>query len=301
VSMDVLGASTGLEVGLVATAFGLGFRHGFDWDHVAALGDIAASQESRRRSMSLATLYALGHAAVAFAIGAAVIVASARLPASVGDVMERLLGVTLVALGVWVIGSWARNGRDLRMPSRGVLVLAAFRGLRRRRRAEVVIEHEHDHPASEPHVHDPQLLEHHDHALAASGLPAAHAAEAMPVHRHRHKHIAALPDDPLPTYGGGVALGVGMVHGVGFETPTQALVFITAAGAGSRLVGLLVLACFLVGLLVANTVVAALATLGFAGAGARGRIYAMASLLAAAASLVLGLLYVFGKGDVLPG
>jgi hypothetical protein len=296
----VVAAAAGLEFALVATAFALGFRHGFDWDHVAALGDIAASQQKRRRSMALATLYAVGHAAVAFAIGAAVIVASARLPASVGDVMERLVGVTLVALGVWVIASWARHGADLRLPSRGVLVLGAFRRLGRRRRAEVVIEHEHEHPVSEPHVHDPELLEHHDHALVASGLPAAHAEEAMPVHRHRHRHVAVLPEDPLPTYGGGVALGVGMVHGIGFETPTQALVFVTAAGAGSRVAGLLVLACFLAGLLAANTVVAAVTTLGFTGAGSRTRLYTAASLFAAAASLALGLLYVFGRGDVLP-
>jgi hypothetical protein len=297
--VDVTGA--GLEAGLVATALALGFRHGFDWDHLAAISDIAASQQSRRRSVTLASLYAVGHAAVAFAIGAAVIVASARLPAPVGDVMERLVGVTLVALGVWVIASWARNGRDIRMPSRGVLVLAAFRRLGQRRRAEVVIEHEHAHPVSEAHVHDPELIDHHDHAVVGSGLPGAHAADAMPVHRHRHRHVAPLPDDPLPAYGGGVAVGVGMVHGIGFETPTQALVFVTAAGAGSRVAGLLVLACFLAGLLAANTVVAAVTTLGFTGAGSgtRARFYTAASLLAAAASLALGLLYVFGKGALL--
>ena len=54
----VVAAGAGLEFGLVATAFALGFRHGFDWDHLAALSDIAASQQSRRRSMTLATLYA---------------------------------------------------------------------------------------------------------------------------------------------------------------------------------------------------------------------------------------------------
>ena len=99
-SNAVIAGAAGLEIGLVATAFALGFRHGFDWDHLAALSDIAASQQSRRRSMMLATLYALGHAAVAFAIGAGVILASAHLPESVGVLMERLVGVTLVALGV---------------------------------------------------------------------------------------------------------------------------------------------------------------------------------------------------------
>lgn len=288
----MVAGSTGLDLALVATAFALGFRHGFDWDHLAALGDIAASQESRRRSMVLATTYALGHAAVAFAIGAAVIVASAHLPESVGEVMERIVGVTLVGLGAGVIVTWAHSGGKARMPSRGLLALAAFRRLRRRRQL-VVIEHEHEHPVSEPHV------DVHDHERVGIGRPAL--AERAPTHRHRHRHIACLPDDPFPTYGAGVALGIGMLHGVGFETPTQALVFVTAAGAGSRAVGVLILACFLAGLLLATTLVAAASTLGLTGARSRPRLYTTASLLAAVASLALGLLYVAGNGDLLPG
>ncbi|MDP1820960.1 MAG: hypothetical protein Q8K58_13870, partial [Acidimicrobiales bacterium] len=51
---------------LSSTAFGsalvFGFRHGFDWDHLAALTDLTGSQPRSRRAMFLATLYALGHA-----------------------------------------------------------------------------------------------------------------------------------------------------------------------------------------------------------------------------------------------
>jgi cytochrome c biogenesis protein CcdA len=287
VSAVVAGAA-GLEIGFVATALALGFRHGFDWDHLAALSDIAASQRSRRRSMVLATMYALGHAAVAFAIGAAVILASAHLPEAVGDVMERLVGVTLVALGAWVIVSTLRSGRTARIPSRGALLIAGFRRVRRRHPAPVVIEHEHEHPVGEHHAHEA--------VLAGAGRQ-----RATTKHRHRHRHVGAMPEDPLPTYGGGAAVGVGMIHGIGFETPTQALVFVTAAGAGSRVAGLLVLACFLLGLLVANTVVAMASTFGLTGARSRARLYTVASLVAAAASLALGLLYVFGTGDVMPG
>ena len=290
-SRAVVAAGAGLEVGLVATALALGFRHGFDWDHLAALSDIAASQQSRRRSMMLATLYALGHAAVAFTIGAAVILASARLPASVGEFMERLVGVTLVALAVWVIVSTLRNGQSTRMPSRGALLVAGFRRFRPRRPTPIVIEHEHDHPAGE----------HHDHELEHESVGGGRRPTVVSSHSHRHRHVGALPDDPLPTYGGGAAVGVGMIHGVGFETPTQALVFVTAAGAGSRVAGLLVLACFLAGLLAANTVVAIASTFGLTGASSRARLYTAVSLVAAAASLALGLLYVFGKGDVMPG
>ena len=291
----VVAGAAGLEIGLVATAIALGFRHGFDWDHLAALSDIAASQQSRRRSMMLATLYALGHAAVAFAIGAAVILASAHLPESVGNAMERLVGVTLIALGLWVIVSTLRNGRSTRLPSRGALLVAGFRRLGRRRAAPVVIEHEHEHAVGDNHGHR--------HAPMAEPDPADAGGRAVTTtrHSHRHRHIGAMPYDPLPTYGGGVAVGIGMIHGIGFETPTQALVFVTAAGAGSRAAGLLVLACFLLGLLAANTVVATASTFGLTGARSRARLYTAVSLVAAAASLALGLLSVFGKGDVMPG
>lgn len=291
----VFAAAAGLEIGLVATAFALGFRHGFDWDHLAALSDITASQQSRRRSMMLATFYALGHAAVAFAIGAAVILASAHLPESVGDAMERVVGVTLIVLGVWVIVSTVRTGRSTRLPSRGALLVAGFRRLRPRRPAPVLIEHEHEHAVGEHH-HDHE----HDHELEHEPVGAA-APAVTTRHKHRHLHVGAMPDDPLPTYGGGVAVGVGMIHGIGFETPTQALVFVTAAGAGSRAAGLLVLACFLVGLLAANTVVALAGTFGLTGASSRARLYTIVSLVAATASVALGLLYVFGKSDVMPG
>ena len=291
----VVAGAAGLEIGLVATAIALGFRHGFDWDHLAALSDIAASQQSRRRSMMLATLYALGHATVAFAIGAAVIVASTHLPESVGDTMERLVGVTLIALGLWVIVSTLHAGRSTRMPSRGALLLAGFRRLGRRRTAPVVIEHEHEHAVGEHHAHR------HEDGAAPEPVGAGGRAVTATRHRHRHRHVGAMPDDPLPTYGGGVAVGIGMIHGIGFETPTQALVFVTAAGAGNRAAGLLVLACFLLGLLAANTVVATASAFGLTGASSRARLYGIVSLVAAAASLVLGLLYVFGAGDVVPG
>lgn len=230
----------------------------------------------------------IGLVATAFALGAAVILASTQLPASVGAVMERLVGVTLAVLGTWVVVSTLRQGRSTRMPSRGALLVAGFRRLRRRPAPPVVIEHEHEHP----------MGEHHNHELEPVG--AVRRTNVIPRHSHRHRHVAALPDDPLPTYGGGVAVSVGMIHGIGFETPTQALVFVTATGAGSRVAGLLVLACFLAGLLAANTVVALVSTFGLTGARSRARVYTAISLVAAGASLALGLLYVFGKGDVMP-
>ena len=43
-----------LLLGMVA----LGFRHGFDWDHIAAITDITTSQEDRRDAIVFGTIYA---------------------------------------------------------------------------------------------------------------------------------------------------------------------------------------------------------------------------------------------------
>jgi len=73
-------AGNGLGVGVLVTAFTFGFRHGIDWDHLAAITDITGTQERARRSIGLATVYALGHAAVVFALGVSAIVFSEQLP-----------------------------------------------------------------------------------------------------------------------------------------------------------------------------------------------------------------------------
>jgi len=51
------------EILLFATVFLLGLRHGFDWDHLAAIGDIVTTQPRSKTAIILGTLYALGHAA----------------------------------------------------------------------------------------------------------------------------------------------------------------------------------------------------------------------------------------------
>src|SRR5438309_3056041 len=154
-------AGQGLRLGLIATAFGFGFRHGIDWDHIAALTDITSSQDESRRSMFFATLYALGHALVVFTLGFFAIVLSEQLPDSVDAFMEHVVGLTLIVLGVYVFYALLRHGRAFRMRSRWMLVFSGVRRgalwLRGRRATadEALIEHDHTHPAGEPHVLEP--------------------------------------------------------------------------------------------------------------------------------------------------
>src|SRR5207237_10395947 len=73
-------------------------------------GAMHALAESRfaheeRHAVGLATLYALGHASVVMVLGVAALLLGAVLPAWVDPILERVVGVTLVLLGVWVLFS----------------------------------------------------------------------------------------------------------------------------------------------------------------------------------------------------
>src|SRR5438552_2157759 len=119
--------TAGVGFGLVATALGLGFAHGIDWDHIAAITDITSSQEEHRESLLYGTLYALGHALVILVLGALAILAGEHLPKGIDSVMTRVVGVTLLILGVYVLYSLIRHGRDFRLRSRWMLVFAGVR------------------------------------------------------------------------------------------------------------------------------------------------------------------------------
>jgi hypothetical protein len=51
----------------------LGFRHGFDYDHIAAISDITSIEPSPKTAMRMGFVYILGHAVTLGALGAAVI------------------------------------------------------------------------------------------------------------------------------------------------------------------------------------------------------------------------------------
>ena len=120
---------------LQSTAFGaalvFGFRHGFDWDHIAALTDLTGSQRTSRRSMWLATLYALGHAAMVLVLGITAIVFAEQVPESVDLVMERFVGVSLIALAAWMVWTAVTTRGAPPLRSRWMLLIDAARRRRR--------------------------------------------------------------------------------------------------------------------------------------------------------------------------
>jgi hypothetical protein len=308
--------STGLEIGVVATATGLGFRHGIDWDHIAALTDITGTPERGPRSMLLATMYAFGHAVMVFALGVLAIVASAKVPSWLDQTMTRVVGLTLLALGIYVLVSLVSHGRNFRMRSRWMLLFAganrAVRWAARRAPSGRVVVVTHDHEHDENHGHHHVRLSHHehshDHFEPHPTIDPQHqhtsvsAVATLKPHRHRHvhDHAGTLPSDPFPRYGGATAFGVGVLHGVGAETPTQVLLFLTAARAGGAVAGVTLLLCFIVGLVAANTVVAVAGVIGLLGASRNFPAYAAVSVFVAVFSLIAGALFVLGQDATLP-
>jgi hypothetical protein len=62
-------------------------------------------------AIRLGTLYALGHGAVVIALGIAALSFGALLPEWLDPIMGRIVGLTLVGLGAWVLYSVVRYAR----------------------------------------------------------------------------------------------------------------------------------------------------------------------------------------------
>ena len=81
-------------------------------------------------AIRLGTLYALGHGAVVIVLGLAAIAFGALLPDWLDPLMGRIVGLTLVALGFWVMYSiyrYARGGEAFRLRSRWMIVFDGMR------------------------------------------------------------------------------------------------------------------------------------------------------------------------------
>ncbi len=244
-------APTTLELALISSAV-LGFRHGFDYDHIAAISDITSVETSAANGMRRGLIYVLGHGATVAALGGAVIAYQRTLPAWVDGWAERGVGVTLVLLGVYVLGSLARRKSEYVPKSRASILIEAARWLLRKIRT----------------LFQP-----------AGG--------------------AQLPD-LRAGYGRKSVFAIGVIHGLGAETPSQLLLFLLAANLGGIGRGLLGLALFLAGLLAMNTLMTASAV-GIFGASAKKRgAMRLVVALTAAYSLIVGTIFLLGTSRLLP-
>ncbi len=319
-----------MELGLVLTSLGLGIRHGFDWDHIAAIADLSGTAPTRRRGFVLSMIYAIGHGLVVFLLGAVAIAFGLAIPDALDKWMGKIVGITLIALGGWILFELVRKGRDFRLQSRWMLMInGTFSGLRKVRDATtnrmISVEHDHDH--DHDHVTETDHHAENEHGAPAADHAAAHAHDhahlpaqtaddrsLVPAstrwqaarqrlaqrHRHAHRHELALPTSANVSYGNGTAAGIGMLHGVGVESPTQIAIFVATTASVGVGFGFVLLGVWITGLLVANASIAVLAGAGLLHAERSFPIYATLAIVIGVMSIALGMLYLLSI-DILPG
>lgn len=267
--MDTQGMTLLLFAG---SALLLGLRHGVDWDHIAAISDVTGTARSAGRALLLATAYAAGHAFVIVILGLLAVIVGIQLPDWIDEAMEPLVGVTLVVLAAWLFYSLVRDGRDgteFRLRSRWMLladgVRLALEWLHARLRARFMVT-------------DSRFR-------VERGSSAGTASDERGVRN---------------PYGLGMAGAVGVLHGIGVETPTQLLLFAAAAGAAGAGDGIVMVALFVLGLLISNTAIAVASISGFAGARRHPAVLRSAGAVTAVFSLALGALLLAGQAGLLP-
>jgi high-affinity nickel-transport protein len=230
----------------------LGLRHGFDYDHLAAISDITAVQRSRMQGIRLGVMYALGHALTVVVLGAMVVLLHVPLPARLDAWTERLIGATLIVLGVGVVANLVRHGHShAAIQSRLTILISGCRYLWWR------------------------------------------TVRVFRVETPR-------PEDWSWNYSGGPVFGIGVLHGLGAETPSQLMLFLLAASLGGTGRGFLGLLAFAVGLILMNTAMTACLGGVFGGGTQRPRLYRVVAAGGAAYSFVIGAVFLLGGSGRLP-
>jgi MFS family permease len=233
------------------TAAVLGFRHGFDYDHIAAITDVVSMQASRRRSIQLGMIYALGHALTVAGLGAIVILLGISLPAGIDRWAERLVGLTLLVLGLYVLGTLLLKPHGPLPKSRYLLLHQGYHRIR--------LAFRRPSPQDSPNAYNP---------------PRNFDARSVFV--------------------------IGVIHGLGAETPSQLMIFLLAANLGGAALGLLGLGVFLAGLLTMNLLMTASAAGVFGLSQHRPHLLRLVSAATGIYSIAMGLLFLAGRSSLLP-
>jgi high-affinity nickel-transport protein len=233
----------------------LGLQHGFDYDHLAAISDITAVQRNWISGLRLGVTYALGHAFTVALLGVAVLDLHLGLPQGLDHWTERLIGLTLIVLGIGVVAGILRKD-----------------------------EHGHSHNRIESRL-----------AIAINGVLwlAWHVCRLW-------NHQAPKPERFRWIYNGKSVFVIGVLHGVGAETPSQLALFFLAKSLGGPANGMMGLAAFCIGLVTMNALMTASMGGAFRASGHRPGFYHAIAWTGAAYSCIIGIIFLFGISDHLP-
>ena len=308
--------------GLLWTALVLGIRHGFDWDHIAAITDVtsttatadaaeAVHADSHVAASSVQVhghggadevrVHAAAHGHPHAHVGASAVdgageghVAVATVRPRFGQEERRALGLgTLYAVGhaivVAALGTLALvfgavlpdwvdpiMGRvvGVTLVLLGAWVFASLYQYAR---------------------HGQTFRLRSRWMLVFDG--ARYGWRRFQARLHGHEHADPIE---MSSYGPRTALAVGMIHGIGAETGTQVLLIAAVGGASSQGLGVPMMLAFIVGLLLANSVIVLITATGFVASRARERLYIAIGVVAGAFSLVIGLAFLFELEGALP-
>lgn len=83
----------------------IGIKHGFDADHVAAIADMVGAEQKREKQVQLGVMYAIGHGSVVLLIGILAIYVGTQFSEGTIEVMEMLVGASLLLLGAFILYS----------------------------------------------------------------------------------------------------------------------------------------------------------------------------------------------------
>ena len=126
---------------------------------------------------------------------------------------------------------------------------------------------------------------------------ARHAWRKLQARLHGHEHVDPME---MSSYGVRTAFGVGVIHGIGAETGTQVLLIAAIGGASSEGLGFPMMLAFIVGLLISNSIVVLITATGFIASRMRERLYVVIGVVAGTFSLVIGAIFLFGLESSLP-
>lgn len=93
---------------------------------------------------------------------------------------------------------------------------------------------------------------------------------------------------------------IGIIHGIGAETPTQMLLFLTVTGIGGKSMGVLLLFIFILGLILSNFFISFISIQGYTRVQKNKPLFIGFSLASGLLSIIIGLLFLTGRNNLLP-
>lgn len=322
--MNLLDFATAGGVGLLGTALVLGIRHGFDWDHIAAItdvtstsasADIAEEVHSAAHVAPIRTEHAHpahhhvhggpaelaahadpdahAHVGTSHAPNAGHVAIAAVHPRLVVEQRRALALGTLYAVGhaivVLALGSLALVFGAV-LPAWVDPIMGRVVGL------TLVLLGTWVFVSLYQYARHGQAFRLRSRWMLVFDM-VRFGWRRFQARLHGHEHADPIE---MTAYGPRTALGVGMIHGIGAETGTQVLLIAAIGGASSQGLGMPMLVAFVVGLLISNSIIVLITATGFIASRVRERLYIAVGVLAGAFSLVIGLVFLLGVDGTLP-